>query len=313
MTIMHGGNIRNIDLNLLKVLEELLRQQSVTRAAERLGLSQPAVSRSLGRLRDIFDDPLFVRAGGRIRPTPLALKLQGRIAGILDEARDILRPRTFDPANESGTIRVNAPDSATFVIMSKVFGRLSRIAPKVEFIVSNSPHHRLSALARNDIDLAIDLFEELPAEFLRQHLIHDEFVVLSRRDHPLAGGHGTPDAFLKWSYIRLLTGAGRFIDEKLARMDVYPHYALTIGNFVVAAAAVAESDWLWIVTRNLARQLGTMFPLDVLEIPFQIPDLRLDMVWHKRLENDPLQLWVRNEISSSAAESGANFMEEAFR
>lgn len=299
---MHSGNIRNVDLNLLKVLEELLRQQSVTQAAERLGLSQPAVSRSLGRLREIFDDPLFVRASGRIRPTPFALNLQGRVASILDETRDMLRPRTFDPANESGSIRVNAPDSATFVIMSKVFGRLSRVAPRVEFIVSNAAQHRISALARNDIDLAIDLFEELPAEFFRQHLIHDEFVVLARRDHPLSHDPGGPDAFLKWSYIRLLTGAGRFIDEKLARTGIHPHYALTISNFVVAAAAVAESDWLWIVTRNLARQLGTMFALDILEIPFAIPDLRLDMVWHKRLEKDSFHHWVRKEISDSMAQ-----------
>src|SRR5690606_17909626 len=125
------------------------------RAADRLGLSQPAVSRSLGRLREIFDDPLFVRSSGQLRPTPLALKLQGRVASILDETRDILPPRTFDPANESGIVRINAPDSATFVVMSKVFGKLGRTAPKVEFIVTNSSQHRISALARNEIDLAI--------------------------------------------------------------------------------------------------------------------------------------------------------------
>jgi DNA-binding transcriptional LysR family regulator len=296
MGAMRGGNIRNIDLNLLKVLEELLRQRSVTRAAERLGLSQPAVSRSLGRLRQIFDDPLFVRSSGQIRPTPLALELQGRVANILDETRDLLRPRVFDPASESGTVRINAPDSATFVVMSKVFGRLGSIAPKVEFIVSNASQHRISALARSEIDLAIDLFEHLPAEFQRQHLIQDEFVVLARRDHPLVERDGQPDAFLRWSYVRLLTGAGRFVDDRLTHMNVHLHYALTLSNFVVAAAVVADSDWLWILTRNLARQLANMFPLNVLEMPFSIPDLRLDMVWHKRLESDPLHLWVRKTI-----------------
>jgi len=296
MFAMHDGNIRNIDLNLLKVLDELLRQQNVTRTGDKLGLSQPAVSRALGRLRGVFGDPLFVRSGRKFTPTPMALQLQGRLSKVLEETRELIRPRTFDPAVEAGLIRVNAPDATTLVVMSKVFGDIGRRAPHLEFIVTNTPNDRIPAMAKGDLDLAIDFFERVPPSHHRQCLMRDKVVAVVRRDHPILHQGKKIEQFFDRPHIRLATASSRFIEETLARRDIHPFYALTVPNVIVAAAAVSETDWLLILPRNLARRLRRMFDVSIMDLPFEVPDIPLDMVWHERLDHDPCQSWVRGEI-----------------
>lgn len=305
---MHDGNIRNIDLNLLKVLDELLRQQNVTRAGDKLGLSQPAVSRALGRLRDVFKDPLFVRSGRRFTPTPLALQLQGRLSKVLQETRDLIRPHAFDPAVETGIVRVNAPDATTLVVMSKVFGELGKSAPHLEFVVTNSPTDRISALAKGDLDLAIDFFEQVPPGHRRVCLMKDEVVAVVRYDHPILSRNANPDDFFRRPHIRLATATSRFIEETLARRDIHLFYALTVPNFITAAAAVSETDWLLMLPGNLARRLREMFDVAILNLPFNVPKIPLDMVWHERLDHDPCQSWVRVEISRIAQASSSELL-----
>lgn len=297
---MHDGNIKNVDLNLLKVLDELLRQKNVTRAGDKLGLSQPAVSRALGRLRHVFGDSLFVRSGRNFTPTPLALQLQGRLSKVLEDTRELIRPRAFDPALETGVIRVNAPDATTLVLMSRVFGELGRSAPNLEFVVTNSPTDRISALAKGDLDLAIDFFEQVPPGHHRQCLMEDEVVAVTRHDHPMLRQARNSKQFFDQPHIRLATASSRFIEETLARRDIRPFYALTVPNFIVAAATVSETDWLLMLPSNLAQRLRRMFDVAILELPIDVPDIPLDMVWHERLDHDPCQSWIRGEISRIA-------------
>ncbi len=293
---MRQGNLRKIDLNLLTVLDELLRQQNATRAARALGLSQPAVSRALGRLRTIFGDPLFVRSGRSFVPTLLADKLRQPLGRILEDTRALINPRRFDPAQAQDVIRINAPDATTLVVLTKVCGFLCPTAPNLRLVITNFPTGRLEALASGEIDLAIDFFEYLPRGFFSRTLMSDRLACLVRRGHPALEQGFDLEAFAGWPHIRLDTASNRRVRRIMGEHGHQLHDALSVPNVVSAAAAAAATDWLLTLPRNLAQRMSRMFPLEVIDFPLDIPRHALDQVWHERLQKDPGHIWLRDQI-----------------
>ena len=304
---MLSGNIKNIDLNLLKVLDELLRQGSVTQAGEVMGLSQPAISRALGRLRILFDEPLFVRAGRKLVPTPFALQMQEPLAKILDETKLLVGPRHFDPATAQDIIQINAPDATTLVVLSEVFSIISHTAPGLKFVVSNVSEGRFEGLKKGEIDLAIDFFDKIPAEFYRQPLLRDRMVYLARQGHPITKKRKLKiDDCFDWPHIRQATASTRLVEDMLGRRDIYPDYALTVPNFIVGASAAAGTDWLMMIINTLGRYTQRLYALDIVEVPFEIADIGLDLVWHERFDRDPCHTWVRRQIINTCQDNFAS-------
>ena len=300
---MQTGNIRNIDLNLLKVLDELLRQGSVTEAAVAIGLSQPAVSRALGRLRIIFNDPLFVRSGRKLAPTPFALQIQAPLGKILDDTTRLVSPLKFDPKSAQDVIRINAPDATTIVVLPKVLARISTLAPGLQFVATNISKGRFNALLKGEIDLALDFFDQVPSDFHCQSLLIDRIVSIARKNHPTATGANSVNDYFKWPQIRLTTASAVLIESVLSRKKIYPRFALTVANFIVAASIVAETDWVLMIPQNLGYYAQKLYPLEVMEVPFEIPKFPLDMVWHERLERDQCHGWLRDQISTICQEN----------
>jgi DNA-binding transcriptional LysR family regulator len=181
-------NLRSIDLNLLVALQALLEDRSVTRAAHRLGVSQPALSRMLARLRAILDDPLLVRSGREMVPTPRAMELVGPLEAWLSDAAGPLTPATFEPASADGVIRIMATDDATEAVVTPLICDLARDAPGLRFELSALKSPVSAALTRGDADYALDTFpESLPGCHV-QHLFDDSFVCLVRTGHPTVRG-----------------------------------------------------------------------------------------------------------------------------
>lgn len=300
---MQETNLRAIDLNLLGVLDALLDARNVSRAAEALGLSQPAVSHALARLRDLFRDPLLVRSGRGMIPTRRARSLQGPVRTVLGDVRRLINPATFDPAAAEGKFHINAPDATSVVVLSKVLKRISRMAPRLDFVITNAAVGRFDAMARGDIDLAIDAFETLPPGFHCEKLVRDRLVCVARADHPVASSGLDAAAYATWPHANLDTASSRMLDRALAGYGIQRRNALTVPNFITAAWIVAETDWLLTLPTNLARHLRRMLPLKLFELPFPMPEPTLDQTWHELAHRDPRHIWLRQQIGAIIREN----------
>lgn len=295
---MHGENIRNLDISLLAALNALLETGNVTAAAEMLGLSQPAVSHALARLRLLFGDPLLVRSGRQMVATRRALELREPVRSILADVRKLVDPPVFDPAGASGTFHVNAPDATTIVVLGTVLNRISRQAPQLDFVVTNVPTGRFDAMARGEIDLAIDSFASLPAGYHREPLIQDRLVCIARRGHPVVKRGLDIKAYCRWPHANLATASGELLDSHLAEAGIRRRTAITVSNFITAASIVAETDWLLTLPNTVARYIRKLLPVAMLKLPFPFPELSLDQAWHPRAHHDIRHAWLRNQISS---------------
>jgi len=295
---MHQTNLRSIDLNLLGVLEALLDARNVSRAAEALGLSQPAVSHALARLRDVFQDPLFIRDGRGMIPTHRARSLQGPLKVLLGDVRRLIHPAGFDPSAAEGRFHINAPDATSVVVLSKVLKRISRQAPRLDFVITNAAAGRFDAMARGDIDLAIDAFEIIPPGFHCEKLVRDRLVCVARAKHPVASTGLDVAAYIGWPHANLDTASSRILDRILAGYGIHRRNALTVPNFITAAWMVAETDWLLTLPSNLARHLRQMLPLRIFELPFIVAEQTLDQTWHELAHRDPRHIWLREQIGA---------------
>jgi len=293
---MHQVNLKTIDLNLLGVLDALLETRNVTRAAETVGLSQPAVSHALARLRILFQDPLLVRVGRNMMPTRRASELQNPVRVILRDVRRLIDPIGFDPAVTEGRFRINTPDATSAVVLSKVLNRISRQAPRLDFIITNAAIGRFDAMSRGEIDLAIDAFDSFPGGFHREKLLRDRLVCVVRSGHAVAARGLDTAAYALWPHVNLDTASSRMLDRVLSEIGIRRRSAITVSNFITAAFIVAETDWLLTLPSNLAKHVQQMLPLKILELPFAAPEPTLDQIWHDVVHRDPRHVWLRQQI-----------------
>jgi DNA-binding transcriptional LysR family regulator len=295
---MHQTNLRSVDLNLLTALGALLEHCNITRAGAALNLSQPAMSRALSRLRDLFDDPLLVRAGRTMAPTRLALELTQPVQQVLGDIRGLVRPREFDPADARGEFHINAPDATTIVVLSKALNQISHNAPNLDFAITNVSVGRFEAMASGEIDLAVDAFADLPDGFHRESLLRDRLVCVARADHPVVFEGLDSEAYAFWPHAKLATASSGILDRVLENYGMRRRTALTVPNFITAASIVAETSWLLTLPNNLAVRVQEMLPLAILELPFDVPEQNLDQAWHKHSHHDLRDIWVRQQISA---------------
>ena len=295
-------DIRTLDLNLLKALDALLDERSVTRAAERLSLTQPAVSGMLTRLRECFDDPLFTRTQRGIIPTLRALELAQPVKSILAEVAELLHPKAFDPSSADMTIKIAATDYALRAVIVPFMAALRLQAPGIRVAVLPVSNDQLLAqFERGDIDVALITPETAPSELHCKALYNEEYVCLMRQDHPLAQQDAlTLESFCAQDHALVSYVGGSFhgvTDDALAKLGRSRRVTLSVCSFLVLPEILRVSDLISVVPRRLTHDLAG---LEVLPPPLEIEGFNKIVVWHERTHRDAGHRWLRDLLLATA-------------
>lgn len=298
------GDIRTLDLNLLKTLDALLDERNVTRAAARLSLTQPAVSGMLTRLRENFDDPLFVRTQRGIVPTMRALELAVPVKRVLAEIGALLQPHEFEPSSANFTLSIAATDYALRSIIVPFLTILRLRAPGVRLAVRPIEDAAVQTqLERGELDLALMTPESTPQQLHTRQLFDEHYVCALRDDHPdAARGRMTLDRFCSLDHALVSWSGGLFTgvtDAALARLGRQRRVALSVASFLVLPEILRASDLLAVVPRRLIRDGEG---LTLLAPPLEIPGFTKVAAWHERTDRDPAHRWVRELLFETCAE-----------
>lgn len=302
------ADIRTLDLNLLKTLDALLDERNVTRAAARLSLTQPAVSGMLTRLRENFDDPLFVRTQRGIVPTLRALELAGPVKRVLAEIGALLQPQAFEPASADFTLSIAGTDYALRSVIVPFLTALRQRAPGIRLAVRPIEGAQIQTqLERGELDLALMTPESTPQHLHTQRLFDEHYVCALREDHPdAARGRMTLERFCSLDHALVSWSGGLFTgvtDAALARLGKQRRVALSVASFLVLPEILRASDLLAVVPRRLIRDGEG---LTLLAPPLDIPGFTKVAVWHARTDRDPAHRWVRELLFETCAERVAN-------
>jgi DNA-binding transcriptional LysR family regulator len=301
---MDPAELAGYDLNLLVALQALLRERHVSRAATRLGLSQPAMSRALGRLREMFDDPLLVRSKSGMEPTSRANELYPQLETLLAGMRELVRPACFEPGTASGTMRVAAPDIVAYMLVPPLMRSLAKHAPGLDVeIVQWQPDWR-ERLENGSIDLTVGIPTGREPNIYARPLIESHWACVLRKGHPSLRAKWTVERFAALDHILVsLTGRGGGpIDDALAEHGLTRRIALRIPHPALAPLLVAETDLVLTTPRWLAHKLAARVGLVTRRPPIPVPPVRAPMVWHERSHRDPMHRWFRERLARLADE-----------
>ena len=295
-------DIRDLDLNLLLVLDMLFEEQTLTRTAQRLHLSQPTVSAALSKLRHALGDELFVRANGAMQPTARAVSLRPAVAAVLRTIRlDILSQAAFDPARESGVFSLSLSDIGELEFLPRLIERLDQAAPGATLRSCVERPHELSlAMDLGTVDLAIGYFPDLvSSSFKQQSLFRHRSACLVRRNHPSIGPQMSLEDYLAAEHIAIAQeGRTRDVVELgLAARGLRRQIKLQISHFLSVPFLVAQSNLVATIPRPLAVQFAGACDLLVVEPPFPIPPIEVKQLWHKRFDGHPRLRWLRQQVA----------------
>lgn len=308
-------DIRNLDLNLLKALDALLDERSVTRAAQRLSLTQPAVSAMLTRLRDCFDDPLFTRTQRGIVPTLRAQELAAPVKQLLHDARSLLQPHRFDPATASLTLTLAATDYALRAVIVPLIRQLRQQAPGIRVaIVPPDPQRMHEQLESAEVDMLL-MTPHLTMPLLHsRHLFRERYVCVMRADHPDAGKPLSLARFCALDHVLVSYQGNPFsgvTDEALAQRGYQRKVTLSVSSFLVLADMLYDSDMIAVVPERMAM---TETQLAIVEPPVAIPGFTKTLFWHERTHRSAAHRWVREVLYSlfdaPSARDGADGRED---
>lgn len=289
-------NIGEIDLNLLRVFDAVLRERGVTAAAVRLGLTQPGVSNALGRLRAVFRDPLFVRGPSGMDPTPFARELAEPVRQSLALLESALALGSgFDPATSTRAFRFYMSDLGQVEFLPPLVERVRVVAPAVRLEALALDLEDIgSALAAGTIDLAVGFLPGLDAPIRRQALFRDAYVCLMRTHHPAAGARLTRKAFLDASHALVsYRGGHRVIEEALERAGLARRIALRVPHFTVVPMVLERTDLILTLPARVARVYERSGKFVSLAPPVAIPPADVALHWHERFDGDLGNRWLR--------------------
>lgn len=299
---------RSIDLNLLVVFQAMVDERSVTRAGEALGLSQPAMSAALSRLRELLGDTLFVRSGREMQPTPRALELAAPVRRVLDSiSSDILQRAGFDPASAEKLFTIVTPDIGEVNIVPPLLGRLAQQAPRVTLrTIARTPQTTGPVLESGQAELALGHFPDLhKAGFFRQKLGTVPFVCLVSKRHPTIGERMTAEQFLSASHALVHPdGRGRDVDKWLSPTQAQRRTVVEVAHFMSLLPILENSDLIASVPRDIARICVRHAELRIVEMPMKAPTITIYLFWHQRFHKDPAHVWFRGEVFALCKELG---------
>jgi DNA-binding transcriptional LysR family regulator len=306
MEVICQVNIHSFDLNLLLALDALLQEQHVTRAAARVGLSQPAMSNALARLRELLDDPLLVRTPKGMVPTPRALRLQGAVREALQAVeRAVADSEAFAPERAQAGFDLMTSDAIGMLLLPRLGERLRAAAPgialRVHALIEDEPWEGLES---GRTHLAVGVYEERPAGIHQRPLYEEQFVCLMRLDHPAAAERLSLRRYVELPHIRVSTTRSGWgssaVDRTLERHGVSRHIGITLPHFLVAPFIVAQSDYVITFPSRLAAYFARLLPLRVVAPPLEIPGYTIRLCWHERMQREPACAWLREQIQAIA-------------
>jgi DNA-binding transcriptional LysR family regulator len=288
-----------IDIGLLTALDALLTEGSVTGAAARMNRSVSAMSRTLTRIRRVVGDPILVRAGARLVPTPRAEQLRSRVRGLVEDANSILSPDRIDLASFQRTFVIRANDAFISAFALELVASVRCEAPRVTLCFAAEGDEEVSALREGRVDLDIGVQGGAGPEVKAQLLFREHFVGVARANHHLVKGKITPTRYAACSHVvasrrGLVQGP---IDNMLASLGLSRHVALVVPSHTSALDVVAKSDLVGAVPASLAGRLaGARQTLKVFNLPFETRVMAIGQAWHPRLDNDAAHRWLRTKI-----------------
>jgi DNA-binding transcriptional LysR family regulator len=295
--------LSQVDLNLFVVFDTVYTEQNLTRAAEILHITQPAVSNALNRLRDTVGDPLFVRTAKGMRPTPVAHNLIEPVRAALRQFDACLQSRDrFDPASASRVFRINAGDIAEPMFLPALARHFEQHCPglRLEVLFVDRSEAPLEMAAGN-LDIAIDAPLLSHPELNGIRLLRDDYVCAMRRDHPLAQTPLTLDRYLSLRHIHIssrVRGAGH-VDLALRGLGQRRDIAVRLQHYVAAQAVIAATDFALSAPRGIVSQ----WDVATLPLPFETQPQELNVFWHKSVEHDPANVWLRETLFAVAGAS----------
>ena len=328
---MSDLNFRTFDLNLLRVLDAVLAEGSLTRAARQLAMTQPAVSNAMKRLRDTLGDDLVQRSGFGIAPTARALALWPAVRAALSTLEQTLSPGEFEAVSSNTAFNLAMADATAAELMPSLIEQMERLAPSVSMrvqpLTTRDPRRLLS---EGQLDLAVGHFPAVLADltlqaqsaqeasghsatFAHDRLYDGKYVCVMRQGHPLAKkAKLSLDQYCAAHHL-LVSFSGRpfgFVDEALAGLSRQRRIVLTVNQFFTAGRVVARSDLLTVLPRHFVRVADTAGELIIRELPFSMPLVHVDSLWHRRSTEQPAHRWLRQQVLHAArqvfgSESGA--------
>ena len=294
------------DLNLLVTLDVLLSEGSVVGAAQRLQLSASAMSRALARLRQETGDPLLVRAGRGLVPTPRALELRDRVRQVVGDAEAVLRPAMkLDLGSLSRTFTIRSSEGFVETFGPRLLARIADEAPGVRLWFVPKPDKDSTPLREGTVDLETGITSKaMGPEIRTQGLFRDRFVGIVRKGHPLCKGRITPTRYAAAAHALMSRRGlemGR-VDEALEKLGLVRHGVVTVGGFSPAIALAAESDMIATVPEQHTRSLWRGMHRFALPVP--VPEFTISLFWHPRLEADPAHRWLRALVAGACRRTG---------
>ncbi|MEM9072761.1 MAG: LysR family transcriptional regulator [Myxococcota bacterium] len=302
------NSMESSDLAVLATLDALLQEGSVSGAARRLGLSAPAVSHALAKLRDRFGDPLLVRAGRSMVLTPRAEALKPKVQDAMSVAARVFEDEgDFVPGSMSRTFSITMTDYVLTVFGGALDAALQEAAPGLDLRVFLNAVDDPQKLRSGETDLAIGIYGELPPELRTRVIITDRFVCAVRKDHPVVRKRLSLAQFLKLEHIQVAPRGrpGGYVDELLQERGATRRVARAVPFFRAALELTANSDRVVTISERIARKLGPPLGLKILEPPLPFEPFALSMVWHPRFDADPGHRWLRERLLEVTEAMGA--------
>jgi DNA-binding transcriptional LysR family regulator len=302
-------NFQTFDLNLLRIFDAVMTEQNITRAAERLSTTQPAVSNALKRLREAVNDDILVRTARGMKPTARAEEIWPSVRSALTMVEGALSPERFDLGTTKASFRIAMADSTATLLLPQVWERLQKEAPGIDIrLVPLTGRDPRPILMNAEADLAVGSFpgvvpqlregQQKSLALHHRRLYSGEPVCIMRRGHPLADQELTIDSYCEALHV-LVSFSGSPsgpADDKLASMGRSRRIALTVNQFATMFHMVARSDLLCILPRHLTEAYGAAENLVIKTLPFQLPIVYVDMLWHDRDTTRPAHKWLRETI-----------------
>ncbi|MDA8523182.1 LysR family transcriptional regulator [Acidovorax sp. NCPPB 4044] len=317
---MQPINFRSLDLNLLRVFDEVMGERNLTRAAEKLSLTQPAVSNALRRLREVLGDDLVVRKGQGVEPTPRALALWPPVRQALAQLQQSLAPGAFDPASANSTFVLAMADATGATLIPPLVEIVEREAPGVSLrVVPLTTRDPRGLLDDDSTDMAVGYFPAVMADLTARaqtdsviaheslRLYDGEYVCVMRQDHPLAREPLTLDQYCAARHL-LVSFSGKpygFIDEALTALGRERRIVLTVNQFFTAGRVVATTDLLTVLPRHFVGVASLGGELLWRPLPMPLPTVHVDALWHRRRRHDAAHRWLRDAMARSALHTAA--------
>ncbi|WP_043286266.1 LysR family transcriptional regulator [Paraburkholderia oxyphila] len=296
-------NINTVDLNLLKAFDAMMRERAVTRAGASIGLSQPAMSHALTRLRDIFNDELFVRTSRGMDPTARALALAVPIQGAIQELRTVLESNLpFSPATAHRTFSIGMTEYAEIALVAQLIATVREQGERIDLRLRGvTKDQYVSLLDDGILDIFIGHLDERHRRLHTIALLEDPLVLVASRNHPILSNPITIDSYVAWPHVLVSpTGEARGpVDSLLAKEGLKRRIATTVTTFLALPLALEQSDLIASIPRQVAYQLSDRYDLAIGRLPFEHL-VESGMAWHERSTEDTAHLWLRQTIQSIA-------------